>query len=711
MKTKTRIGLAIITVFMLLAIIPVLSAVSASAASSEDFSYDLDNKGCARLTSYNSSSPTVTIPSILDGHTVKAISAETFADNPDITHIFIPETVREIGVNTFADCKKLTIFCPGGSYAHIFADKNKIPFKILNHGEVAMISLDNKDTSLAVGSKLQIKTSLFPDYGNGKPLYSSSSGTVASVNKGIVTARKKGQTTIIVKYKKLSEKFRVNVYIPVKKVTAVDSLTLGAGESGYIKNYSVQPSNADRSRLKIVSSDESVAVYKQGKVCTFAPGKAYLGIWYNGKKLAYVNVTVKKAPQKISLTPSSIEAAKGEVIPISSYVNNGSFAVNREYSSSNSKVARVERKGWNVNIRAVSEGTAEITVKTYNGKKAVCTVKVKQAAKNIRFKNKEITIGLGERCKVTSIPIGGAQYYRTYYSWNPKKAAIDKNGYVTGKKIGKTTVAVKLPNGKTGTCIVNVKAAPKRIHLGRNKLTIELGESYCIRSWLDENEASAGRKYSVTNNGVLELDKNNWNGKVTGKKIGTSEIRVTSYNGKTDVCKVTVVKESDRKKVADAGISWHRYTEADGSYMEIFDTYNNGRIPGTYYMRGLDPWCATFVSAVFMKAGKADLIYPSCSCPMMVLGARNMGIWVEDDAYIPERGDIIVYNWEDDGIGDCDYGAYHVGVVVDVNSGTMTMIEGNRDDNDKNGDDFVEYRKIPPNDKFIRGFITPKYKT
>lgn len=711
MKTKTKILLTLFPVLLLLIIMSAAGVASVSAVESDGFEYVVTGKNSVKLTSCNSRNPAVTVPSKIDGYSVESIAAGTFAKNPDITYIYIPKSVNTIEDNAFSGCKKLKIYGYGGSVAHGFANKNNITFKVVYSTKPLFISIGNKDNSVAVGSKMNLNAAVFPDNGMGKLDYSSSDEKIASVDDGLVSAKKKGQTYITITNGKLSKKYKVNVYIPVQKITNDNSITLGAGESSYIGNYKVQPSGADKSRIRITSSDTSVAVYKDGKICGIAPGKAYLGIWYNGRKLSYINVTVKKAPWKISFSPASIEAAKGEVVYVSSYVNDGSCSLKREYYSSNSKVARVEKNGWDIRIRAVSEGTADVTVKTYNGKKAVCKVTVKKPAKNIKFKDPIVTIGLGEKCRLISIPIDGAQYYKTYYSWNNKKATVDKNGYVTGKKIGQTTIAVKLPNGKTAKCKLYVKAAPKKIHLGRNKLTLVLGETYLIKSYTDENEASSSRKFSVTDNGVLALDKNNWHGKVTAKKLGTSEIKVATYNGKTDVCKVTVIKDSDRKKVADAGISWRRYNEADGSYMEIFDTYNNGRIPGTYYMRGLDPWCATFVSAAFMKAGMADLIYPSCSCPMMVLGAKNMGIWVEDDAYVPERGDIIVYNWDDDGIGDCDYGAYHVGIVVDVNSGNMKMIEGNRDDNDKNGDDFVEYRVVPINDKFIRGFITPKYKS
>jgi hypothetical protein len=86
----------------------------------------------------------------------------------------------------------------------------------------------------------------------------------------------------------------------------------------------------------------------------------------------------------------------------------------------------------------------------------------------------------------------------------------------------------------------------------------------------------------------------------------------------------------------------------------------------------------------------------------MITLAQKMGIWVEDDAYRPLPGDIIMYDWQDSGSGDNQGVADHVGIVELVSGSTITVIEGNYQD-------AVTRRYIKVNAKNIRGYIVPKY--
>ena len=81
---------------------------------------------------------------------------------------------------------------------------------------------------------------------------------------------------------------------------------------------------------------------------------------------------------------------------------------------------------------------------------------------------------------------------------------------------------------------------------------------------------------------------------------------------------------------------------------------------------------------------------------------KNIGSWVENDAYVPKSGDIIFYDWQDSGIGDNTGVPDHVGIVEKVSGSTITVIEGNKNN-------AVERRNIQVNGKFIRGYGVPKY--
>ena len=143
--------------------------------------------------------------------------------------------------------------------------------------------------------------------------------------------------------------------------------------------------------------------------------------------------------------------------------------------------------------------------------------------------------------------------------------------------------------------------------------------------------------------------------------------------------------------------------ESDGSHKKIIDLYNSQKpLPVGYKVTYDDAWCATFVSAVAVKLGLTDIILPECSCSRMVALYQKAGRWTENDAYVPNPGDLLMYDWQDNGIGDNTGAPDHVGIVCSVSGNTITVIEGNKSDS-------VAYRTIQVNGRYIRGYCLPDY--
>ncbi len=159
-----------------------------------------------------------------------------------------------------------------------------------------------------------------------------------------------------------------------------------------------------------------------------------------------------------------------------------------------------------------------------------------------------------------------------------------------------------------------------------------------------------------------------------------------------------------RSKIILQAKSWLNKNEKDGTHREIIDLYNSHKpLARGYKVKYGDSWCATFISAIAIKCKMTDIIPLECSCGQMINLAKNMGIWQENDAYIPKMADIILYHWKDSGVGDNKNWPNHIGIVEKVENNIITVIEGNINDS-------VGYRKINVNGKTIRGFICPKYK-
>lgn len=152
-----------------------------------------------------------------------------------------------------------------------------------------------------------------------------------------------------------------------------------------------------------------------------------------------------------------------------------------------------------------------------------------------------------------------------------------------------------------------------------------------------------------------------------------------------------------REQAVAQAKAWHGKKESDGSYKEIVDVYNSAaKEKAGYSWR----WCAEYISAIGIKIG-AD--FPiSASCGEQIRMWKKMGCWVEDDAYVPTPGDIIYYDWDDNGRGDDTTGHDHTGMVIEVSGNKLKIEEGNKKD-------AVGTRTMSINGQCIRGYAVPKY--
>ena len=158
-----------------------------------------------------------------------------------------------------------------------------------------------------------------------------------------------------------------------------------------------------------------------------------------------------------------------------------------------------------------------------------------------------------------------------------------------------------------------------------------------------------------------------------------------------------------RRSVCRQAQLWLGRRESDGGHREIIDLYNQIRpLPRGYRMGYDDPWCAAFVSAVGAACGLTSVLLPECGCEPMIALYRAAGRWEEADEAVPRPGDLIFYDWQDAGAGDCRGEADHVGLVTENDDDLLTVVEGNLSH-------AVGTRRIYAGARFIRGFARPDY--
>lgn len=148
------------------------------------------------------------------------------------------------------------------------------------------------------------------------------------------------------------------------------------------------------------------------------------------------------------INPSTITVTKGKTTSVKS----DSSWKNVKYSTSNKKVATVDKKG---KVKAVAAGTVKITVKS-GSQKAVYTIVV-PGTTAIKGVKSSVSVKKGKSYTLKpKLSYTEKADKVTYKSSNKKIATVSKKGVIKGKKKGTATITIK--SGKiTKKCKVEVK--------------------------------------------------------------------------------------------------------------------------------------------------------------------------------------------------------------------------------------------------------------
>ena len=330
-------------------------------------------------------------------------------------------------------------------------------------------------------------------------------------------------------------------------------VTRGVGDAYQLK-ATVSPSYAKTSYTWTSSNNKVVSVDKNGKITPKKPGTAVITVKTKNGKTARCNVTVRSAPNSISLSRNKATRGAGDSYQLTATLPKGTMGT-YQWSSSNNKVVSVDKNG---KINPIKAGKATITVKTYNGKTASCNVTVRNAPSYVKLSRSKATRGAGDSYQLTTkLPANSMATFK-WSSSDKSIVSVDKNGKINPIKAGKATITVKTYNGKTASCNVTVKKAPSYIRLSRSTATRGVGDSYQLTTKLPAG-SMATVSWSSSNSSVVSVDKN---GMITPLSVGKATITVKTYNGKSAACEVTSRKAPDSvkldvgSKVMDEGDSY-----------------------------------------------------------------------------------------------------------------------------------------------------------
>ncbi len=394
--------------------------------------------------------------------------------------------------------------------------------KIIVKKAPTAVYLNKESITLGVGETFDLNSKLPEDQAAYKITYSSGNSDVASVKSagGLVTAKSPGKAIITATtYNERRVSCTVTVKeAPIKISLNKTSVTLGIGETFDLNSKFYN--NEIAYKVTYSSNKTGVATVKSagGLVTAKATGTATITAkTYNGKTVS-CKITVKKAPTGISLNKTKLTMGVGETYDLNSKLPSGCGAYKVTYSSNKGYVAGVKSAGGVVTAKKT--GTVVITAETYNGKKATCTITVKDAPTYFELSCYIVTLKVGKTYDLNALFYSDEASHSVVYKSADSKIATVKSagGLVTAKSPGVTAIYATAFNGVyTGCNIVVIpntnmtedqqgKAVAKQIasaipkdlsDLDRVTLASEIVYLYCLDSHYTMEGSYYYRPYGV----------------------------------------------------------------------------------------------------------------------------------------------------------------------------------------------------------------------
>lgn len=424
---------------------------------------------------------------------------------------------------------------------------------------VTSITLNRTQASLAQGGTLSLSYVTTPSdfYSQAvSPIsYSSSNPSVATVDaEGKVTALSNGTAVITASYTEGNVAARCTITVGKQQANAqtpaapqpnqatpkatsirlnTGKLTLEKGKKATL-TYTLTPATGEKVSWK--SSNPKVAsVNAKGRVTAKKAGTAVITAKLSSKVKATCRIKVPKRPTSIRLNKKRLTLQLNKSYRLTCKCLPTGSTAKITWKSNKPAVASVSAKG---KVTGKKTGTATITARSQNGKKAVCKVTVKAPkAKSVQVTPKAVTLNQGQTQKLTyTLKPQGAKGKVTFQSSKPKVASVNAKGMVTAKSGGTATIRVKVSSKVQASCQVTVRKSPDSIRLNTGRLTLKKGASGKLTYSLSPAGSYAQVSFQSSSAAVRVQN----DGTVTAVSVGSATVTATTSNGKKASCLVTV---------------------------------------------------------------------------------------------------------------------------------------------------------------------------
>ncbi|MED9969809.1 MAG: Ig-like domain-containing protein [Ruminococcus sp.] len=348
----------------------------------------------------------------------------------------------------------------------------------------------------------------------------------------------------------------------------------GIGTTGI---YIDSGSNGGSISNNIVSSSGSGAVRVNGR---------------GSQGSVYTNDTTSS----ISLNKSSLSMKIGESTTLTRTLNPTNSLTAIVWTSSNTGVVTVSGG----KLTAKKEGSATITVTTFNGKTASCKVTVYDPTKapSVKLSSTSCKLGVGDSLTLnaTVTPAGSAVSWKS----DNENVATVSGGKITAKSNGTANITASLTNGTSAVCAVTVYDAPSSVITNPQKLTLGVGEIYTISESTNSGSYAnaANLKWTSSNSSAVSITKTSGNkAEIKALKSGSSDVTISLYNGLNASCAVTVKPAPSSVSINSGNINL-----GVGESLTIAESTNSGSYANAANLK----WSSSNSAVVSVTKGSAN---------------------------------------------------------------------------------------------------------
>ena len=362
-------------------------------------------------------------------------------------------------------------------------NKKRARCNVTVSAEPASITTDKPAYAVLHGTRQKIAISILDGAGAktyaGLNITSSDPNCVTVDANGNVTGVNLGTATVtITTHNGLSTSCTVDVCgLPADMALSADTITIGVKEKYRRMSYTLIPPEGQEKCAAIVtwkSKNKKIAKVnaKTGVITGVKAGTTTIIATTNNKISKRLKVVVKKAPKSVTLSPKELGLTVGMAGQLVASYNAKNVNNNITYTSSDPGIVTVDENGL---VTAVGRGSATITGKTYNGKRATCTVNVYNDPAQVMV-NESITVAVGASAQLSCsvVDADGQPSMADYtYAVEPESGSvdIDGSGRITGVSVGTARIRVTTHNGVSThldgagnpvetVCLVTIVEAP-----------------------------------------------------------------------------------------------------------------------------------------------------------------------------------------------------------------------------------------------------------